>query len=153
MTANVTPNDAENGAEPLKQMAVIRPKKAKAPVGKPVDDAHLPLIEAAVLRATTKGEPKGAGNAFEDEVLPLFNQTRDDYLSLARRVALMLHKRLQRPISVDDVRAVVPPPSEWDGRLMGAVFKTEDWTWVAYERSTRSTCHKRPISTFEPTNA
>lgn len=151
MTANVNPGDAGKGAEPLPQMAVIRPRKRKEQPGRPVEESQLPLIDLAIARSLAgKGEVVDGGNAFESEILPLFNQTRDDYLSLARRVALMLHKKLQRPITVDDVRAVVPPPPEWDGRLMGAIFKTEDWTWYAYERSGRSTCHRRPISSFVP---
>ncbi len=135
-------------------MATVRPRRRK-PVGRQVDDAQMPLLLGAVERSLAKG---GAGaptaaDPFLNEVLPLFNQTREDYLSLARRIALELHKKLQRPITVDDVRAVCAPPKEWDGRLMGAIFKTEDWVWHGFVRSTRTTCHKRGISSFLPASA
>lgn len=151
MTANVNPQDAQIGAQPLDGAAAAGPGKAKAkkPAGRAVDEAQLPLIQEAVNRSFPgKGEVVDGGDAFLTEVLPLFNQKREDYLSLARRIAHMLYARLKRPITVDDVRAVAPPPPEFDGRVMGAIFLTREWENVGYEKSPRKTCHRRPVALF-----
>jgi len=154
MTANVKPESAEAGAELLVPVAQVRRKRSKKPIGKPVEELQLPLIQAAVNTSFPgKGETVEGGDAFLTEVLPLFNEKREDYLSLARRIALMLHKRLKRPITVDDVRAVAPPPAEFDGRVMGAIFLTGEWENVGYEKSARKTCHRRPVALFQPIQA
>jgi len=83
---------------------------------------------------------------FEQAVLPLFEEYRGDWLVEARRVARALGT--QGPVTIDDVRARVPPPSHVDPRVMGAVFTRREWERVGYQSSTRSTCHKRPICLF-----
>lgn len=56
---------------------------------------------------------------------------------------------LRGPVTVDDVRKVCPPPGTADPRIMGAIFSTKEWVSIGYRKSTRKTCHKRPIAVFE----
>jgi hypothetical protein len=46
------------------------------------------------------------------------------------------------------VRAICPPPDDVDPRVMGAVFKRSEWELIRHQRSTRSTCHNRPVGVF-----
>jgi hypothetical protein len=72
---------------------------------------------------------------FETEVLPRLEAKRADWLAEARAVA-------------NDVRRLCPLPPSIDPRVMGAVFNKSEWVCVGYKRSSRSTCHNRPIGTF-----
>ena len=76
-------------------------------------------------------------------------EARIDYLKRARNAAALLYKRLRRPISVDDVRAVVPPPEDIDPRVMGAIFHRNWWTPVGVTMVGKH-AHARSIRTFVP---
>jgi len=84
---------------------------------------------------------------FEANVLPLFEHYRKDWLSAARHAAKCI-AAVKGEITVNDVREVVPPPEGRDPRVMGAIFKSNEWELVRYQRSVRSTCHHRPIAVF-----
>jgi hypothetical protein len=84
---------------------------------------------------------------FEQTVLPLFEEHRADWLQAARAVAARIG-RDGRGVTIDDVRAQIPPPRHIDPRVMGAVFLRRDWEKVGYQSSIRTTCHKRPVATF-----
>ena len=84
---------------------------------------------------------------FEQEVLPLFELTREEWLAEARAAARQLAER-NTEITIDDVRAICPPPDSFDGRVMGAVFAGKAWECRGYKRSERKTCHGRPIGIF-----
>lgn len=81
------------------------------------------------------------------KTLDLFELTRPEFLEEARQIArdLALGGKL---VTIDDVRVQCPPPDNVDPRVMGAVFNTKEWEASGYIRSTRSTCHKRPICQF-----
>lgn len=85
---------------------------------------------------------------FETDVLPLFEEKRETWLASARALALRLAAD-GREITIDDVRAHVPPPENADPRVMGAVFKRGAWQCVGYRRSTRPECHGRPVGVFK----
>jgi hypothetical protein len=84
---------------------------------------------------------------FEREILPLFEEFRGEWLQEARATAAMLGSS-GREITINDVRALCPPPEDVDPRVMGAVFTRKCWTLVRYERSNRATCHNRPVGVF-----
>lgn len=86
--------------------------------------------------------------AGRDRALALFEEHRAEWLAVARRTAILLYRRVGRPICVDDVRAECPPPRGYDPRVMGGVFS--GWNAVGYTNSRRRTCHGRPIRLFEP---
>jgi hypothetical protein len=88
---------------------------------------------------------------FEQAVLPLFEEHRADWLGYARNVAFMLGIA-GKPITIDDVRAICPPPSHVDPRVMGAVFERSKWTYLGPVSSKRSTCHKRPVGQWQLKN-
>lgn len=70
-----------------------------------------------------------------------------EWMHLARAEA---HRLAQRgPVTVDDVRKLCPPPETADPRIMGAIFRGREWVATGYRKSTRRTCHKRPIAIFE----
>lgn len=89
-----------------------------------------------------------ATSIFEKRILPLFEATRADWLETARLVAEELG-RDGREVTVDDVRAIVPPPDEVDPRVMGSIFKSKRWECVGYRRSKRPECHNRPVGIFK----
>jgi hypothetical protein len=84
-----------------------------------------------------------------DAVLLRLEHARSDYLTRARQAAWWLSAGGKRLVSVDDVRAVCPPPFEVDPRVMGAIFKKSQWEAIAMHNSTRRTCHARPIRRFK----
>ena len=80
--------------------------------------------------------------------LDLLEETRPEYLARARKAALELLET-RETITINDVRAVCPPPKQFDGRVMGAVLTTSDFEGTGeYVKSSRDTCHKRPIQLF-----
>jgi len=84
---------------------------------------------------------------FETEVLPRFEAKRAEWLEEARAVA----RRLGADgalVTVNDVRRLCPLPPGIDPRVMGAVFTKAEWVCVGYRRSSRATCHHRPIASF-----
>jgi hypothetical protein len=83
-----------------------------------------------------------------DRALALFEEHRAEWLAVARRTAILLYRRVGRPITVDDVRMECPPPGGIDPRVMGGVFS--GWTPVGWTNSRRRACHGRPIRLFEP---
>lgn len=85
---------------------------------------------------------------FEQDILPVFKQTRMKWLVLARgkaRAIAMEHGS----VTVDDVRVVCPPPAGLDPRIMGAIFRSPSFVAVGYQKSVRKTCHQRPIAVFK----
>lgn len=97
---------------------------------------------------------KGEGHPFWDEVLPLFEKHRADFLYAARQVAeeIFLAKNVglgeEVGITVDDVRKLCPPRPEHDTRIQGAIFAGKKWVKVGERKSTREACHYRKISIF-----
>lgn len=83
-----------------------------------------------------------------DAALALLEQTRKAYLVEARRVAITIALEGNGTCTVNQVRDVCPPPKQCDGRVMGAIFNTQDWVHDGYLRSSRAACHHRPISRF-----
>lgn len=83
-----------------------------------------------------------------DEALALFEIHRAEWLAAARHAALRLYRQSGRPITIDEVRGVCPPPEGIDPRVMGAVFT--GWVAVGFVNSRRRMCHGRPIRLFQP---
>ena len=84
--------------------------------------------------------------------LALLEEHRPDYLTLARDAARKLLSE-RDSITINDVRAVCPPPSDIDPRVMGAVFRHADFEATGeFVLSSRTTCHRRPIQKFRFTN-
>ena len=79
-------------------------------------------------------------------VMDVFETTREEYLSDARVIAEILVKQ-KGTITVNDVRDVLPPPSDIDPRVMGAIFKCKSWEKVGYISSNRA--RLRPIAVFK----
>jgi hypothetical protein len=81
-------------------------------------------------------------------VQPLFEEHRAAFLANARAIALESGSRGQ-PITINDVREHVTLPPGIDPRVMGAVFRTDDWVNLGYTGSTRRVCHGRPVAQFQ----
>jgi len=74
----------------------------------------------------------------------LLEYLRSEWISRARYAARQI--AIKRGfVTSDDVWKECPPPAEIDPRVMGAVFKTEEFSQVGFVKSTRTVCHKRPI--------
>jgi hypothetical protein len=91
-----------------------------------------------------------ARRVFEQQVLPLFEETREDWLKRARAAAESLAAARPAGITINDVREVCPPPRSVDPRVMGAVFTPKRWERCGFTLSDRLACHGRPIGVFRP---
>lgn len=86
---------------------------------------------------------------FEAETLPHFEEHRATWLSKARRAAIELGKS-GKPVTVNDVRKLCPPPEGADQRVFGAVFSDRNtWDRLGYVGSDRRACHGRPVAQFK----
>lgn len=83
-----------------------------------------------------------------DDALALLEEARGEYLVLARETAVRIATEGDGTCTVDQVRELCPPPLQFDGRVMGAIFKMASWELESYINSKRVTCHKRPIARF-----
>lgn len=87
--------------------------------------------------------------ATKDDALDALEVARADYLSKAR-LAILEATTVGQIITIDDVRALCPPPDCIDPRVMGGVLRDrKTWEPVGYTNSRRRTCHKRPIGRFK----
>lgn len=84
---------------------------------------------------------------FEQQILPLFELSRADWLLEARQVARQLGKT-GKEVTIDDVRQLCPPPAGVDPRVNGAVFKRPEWELIRHQPSVRATCHHRLVAVF-----
>lgn len=80
--------------------------------------------------------------------LDLLEATRKPWIEQARDIARKLYAETGRPVSVDDVRAILPPDPTVDPRVMGAIFRRPEWVACEWSNSERVTCHGRPIRRF-----
>jgi hypothetical protein len=79
-------------------------------------------------------------------------ETKPDYLWQARSIARRLLKDRDW-ITVDDIRAICPPPADMHPTVMGAIFKHADFEHTGeYVASGRDRCHRRPVGKFRLTN-
>jgi hypothetical protein len=72
---------------------------------------------------------------------------RGAWLTRARGVARNLAAQ-RGSVTIDEVRALCPPPDDVDPRVMGAVFKRPEFELVDYIESRRKVCHGRHIGIF-----
>jgi len=79
--------------------------------------------------------------------MDLFEEHRSAYLRRARAVAERL-ARENGTVTVNDVRAVCPPPVHIDGRVMGALFAGKHWHMTCYNKSTRKEAHCRAVASY-----
>lgn len=90
----------------------------------------------------------GAEQIDLEDWLETFEMTRPAWLEKARATARLLLSQ-HETIHINQVRDHCPIPSDWDGRVYGAVFRHPDFEATGqYVRSSRETCHKRPIQLF-----
>ena len=89
--------------------------------------------------------------AGRDAELQLHEDTKAEWLAEARAARDALFARDPRPMSVDDVRALVGPPPG-DSRAFGAIFNRGDWVAVGWTL-THGHGHARPIRLFLPRSA
>lgn len=88
-----------------------------------------------------------ATEIFPKEIQPGMEVSRAEYLDAAREAARRLI-RLCGKVNIDEVRAICPPPTGADPRLMGAVFRHPDFRKIGHTNSRRKKCHGRPIAVF-----
>ena len=84
----------------------------------------------------------------KQQAFDFFEAYRFEYLESARKVADSLWRENQQPISTDDIRARIQPPEGVNPTVMGAVFKSKEWTAVGLVNSKRPEAHGRAIRTF-----
>jgi hypothetical protein len=86
---------------------------------------------------------------FDQAVLPLFEQRPlgQRWVQSARAVARRIAAE-RGQVTIDDVRAVCPPPDGADPRIMGSVFTAGEFRQVGRVNSSRRQCHGRSIAVF-----
>lgn len=86
--------------------------------------------------------------ATKEAALTALENARSDWLQRARTIARGL-ARGGKTVTVDDVRERCAPPADADPRVMGALFRGDEWEPCGWVESTRRECHHRPIRTFK----
>ena len=87
-----------------------------------------------------------------EDWLALHERTKPDYLARARDAARKLLET-QPFVTVNDIRAICPPPPGIDPRVMGAIFLHRDFAPLGeHVRSGRSECNNRKIQRFTFSN-
>lgn len=153
----------DDALEVLERRAAASPEGEATPVATSQNAMIAALLRAQIKAKIDRGEFRWVveppeeleqeeqkqmdGDHFHRDIRPLFEEMRAEFIAKARAVAERLG-RDGRAISVDDVRAVCPPPEGIDGRVMGAIFRAKEWEKVGYDNSVRSTCHFRPVARF-----
>lgn len=90
-----------------------------------------------------------AKEIFEQQVLPLFEANRAEWLAKARATAERLAAG-GKTITIDMVRAECPPPADVDPKVMGAVFRPlGKWIKTGYVQSFRKASHGRAVAQFK----
>lgn len=84
---------------------------------------------------------------FVSEIRPKLESGRKLWLRRAREAARSLAMR-RGSVTIDEVRELCPPPEDVDPRVMGAVFKHNEFELVDYIESRRKACHGRHIGIF-----
>ncbi len=74
-------------------------------------------------------------------------QDRVLWLAQARQAAAAI-AREKGSVTIDDVRALCPPPDTADPRILGRVFHDERFARIGFRNSARRACHGRPIGIF-----
>jgi hypothetical protein len=76
-----------------------------------------------------------------------YEAAKAQFLAEARHEAKLIAKR-KGSVTVDDVRLKWPPPAILDPRIMGAIFRGNEWVRTDYIVGSRKASHKRPIAVF-----
>ena len=71
-----------------------------------------------------------------------------DWITCARDVARRIAGE-KGQVTIDDVRALCPPPDSADPRIMGAVFAGNRFERIGFIASQRDACHGRTIGVFK----
>ncbi len=88
------------------------------------------------------------GLQLRDAALDHLEETSEEYVRRARKFAVAYAKEAGS-VTVDDVYRACPPPSDTDGRVMGAIMKCNELVATGYTPTTRATSHGRPVRRFE----
>jgi len=75
------------------------------------------------------------------------NTDRQAWLARARGAARSI-AMTRGSVTIDEVREHCPPPNDCDPRVMGAVFKRDEFELIDYIESRRKACHGRHIGIF-----
>jgi len=79
--------------------------------------------------------------------LPQLEEARAGWIARARAAARRIAAE-KGQVTINDVRAVCPPPEGADPRIMGAVLHKNEFVRVDFMVSERGSCHGRTIGVF-----
>ena len=88
-----------------------------------------------------------ARKIFDEQVLPLFQERESQaaWIERARKVAVELAKS-HGYVTSDMIWSKCPPSSDFEPRVMGAVFANQGLVKDGYVQGTRKAAHGRPIA-------
>ena len=86
-----------------------------------------------------------------EAVLDLFDMVAPDITEALQQEASRQYERLQRPISVNDVRHMLDKLQyRGDPRILAAAFPRKHWIAVGYTTTNSDKAHARSVRTFIP---
>ena len=88
------------------------------------------------------------GFDLRDQAIGRLESSRAHWIATARRVAHQVCEE-EGFVTADAVRARLPIPPEYDGRVMGAVFCKSLFQKIGYQATMIPTSHGRPIAVFK----
>ena len=90
------------------------------------------------------------GDFWRDKALDLVEHAsleREAWVAKAKTVAEKLAKR-NGTVTSEDVRTAHPIPYGIDPRILGAVFRGNQWERAGFQKTPRACAHSRPIAVW-----
>ncbi len=108
---------------------------------------HSVYVEVPVPMEGVEPQEEGeeVSTVFEQQVLPIFEESNADLVAKLRRAALELGAKNPEGITADDIHSVCPIPEGVDPRIMGSAFQKALWVKSGWMQSRRKENHGRPV--------
>ncbi len=90
---------------------------------------------------------KHAGRDMRDRQLDIFEQRDHQFLERCRALAVMLCKQ-NGQVSINDIRQFIEVPSGVHPSVLGAVFRTKQFTTVGYTEAVHPQAHARVVRVY-----
>lgn len=86
-----------------------------------------------------------------EPILDLFDAKAPDVTAALKREAHLQFAKLQRPVSVNDVRRILDVMQyRGDPRILASAFPRKEWVAVGYTTTNSEKAHARTVRTFLP---
>lgn len=90
---------------------------------------------------------KATGRDMRDRQLDIFEQRDHQFLERCRALAVMLCKQNGK-VSINDIRQFIEVPSGVHPSVLGAVFRTKQFTAVGFTEAVHPQAHARVVRVY-----